>query len=52
MHQSTICVVNLKITWGTTGKEHIPDVTAQSETLFLFEFETSDFISHIHTADR
>lgn len=42
----------MKIIWATTGKGQIPDVTAQSETLFLFEVETSDFMSHTHTADQ
>lgn len=41
-----------KITWKLTGKGHIPDVTGQSLQLNLFEVETSDSISHSHTADQ
>ena len=52
MHQSTICVVNLKITWASTGKEHMPDVTAQSGNLFIFEVEVADSITHKHAADQ
>ena len=41
-----------KITWTATGKGHIPDVTAQSSNLLIFEVETADSISHAHTADQ
>jgi len=41
-----------KITWTSTGKGHIPDVTAQNGKLLIFEVETSDSIPHTHTADQ
>jgi len=41
-----------KITWSATGKGHIPDLTAQNGKLLIFEVETSDSISHTHTADQ
>lgn len=42
----------MKITWAATGKGQIPDVTAQSGNLFIFEVEPADSISNTHTADQ
>jgi hypothetical protein len=52
MHQSIICVVNLKITRATTGKEHILNVTAQSGNFIIFRVDIADFITHTHTWDQ
>jgi hypothetical protein len=41
------------ILWKTTGKGHIPDVTAKSNgTDSLFEIETEDSIFDQHTKDQ
>ena len=44
MRQSTICVVNLKITWVTTGKKPMPDVISRNENLFNIEVQPDDSI--------
>ena len=41
-----------KITWKSTSRGHIPDVTAQNGQLFLFEVETDDSIFDDHAEDQ
>jgi len=41
-----------KIVWESTGEGHIPDITAFSAELRIFEVETADSITDDHTADQ
>ena len=41
-----------KITWERTGKGHIPDITADGDSVHLFEVETDDSIDSQHTKDQ
>lgn len=41
-----------KVTWTSTGKGHIPDVTIGGPQFSLFEIETDDSINDTHTADQ
>ena len=41
-----------KITWQNTGEGHIPDLTGEDNPGIIVEVETSDSISHEHTADQ
>lgn len=42
-----------KITWESTGKGHIPDISAISNSsIFIFEVETDDSIDDEHTKDQ
>ena len=40
------------ITWKSTGKGHIPDVTGEGAEFNLFEVETADSINDQHTEDQ
>ena len=41
-----------KITWTSTGKGHIPDVTGEDAEFNLFEVETADSIDEEHSEDQ
>ena len=40
------------ITWKTTKKGHIPDVTSTKNQNYIFEVETDDSIDDSHTEDQ
>ena len=41
-----------KIVWESTGEGHIPDITAYSSQLKIFEVETMDSIRDEHTENQ